>query len=304
MSRRLPPFPAVKAFEAAARLHSFKAAAEELCVTQSAISHQIKALEQFLNSALFLRNAGGVELTHCGLGYYGEVASILDRLDHSTKKIRDTDSCGRLAVRATPMFTSRWLLPRMKRFNSAYPDIELEVTTTDSPMHFPSDGVDILIQYGAESAPGLRVDPFLASARYPVCSPGFLRSNPAIAAPADLTRVTLLRDVAGDGWEAWFLSASDKVPETLTGPRFAHCELTLRAAEEGQGVALAYGALIGEQIARGTLARLFDFETKRRIVYSLTCLESSSNLPRIAAFKNWVFAESKGAMTEMGTNLN
>lgn len=295
MSRRLPPFSAVKAFEAAARLHSFKAASEELCVTQSAISHQIKALEQFLNSALFLRNASGVELTHSGLDYYGEVASILDRLDHSTKKVRDTDGCGRLSVRATPLFTSRWLLPRMKRFNSAYPGIELDVTTTGSPMKFPPDGVDILIQYGAESAQGLRVDPFLTSGRYPVCSPEFLRSNPGIAEPADLVKVTLLRDVVSDDWEAWFLSAGNAVPEKLSGPRFAHCELTLRAAEEGQGVALAYGTLIEEEIARGTLVKLFGFETKPVIVYSLTCLESSSNQPRIAAFKNWVFAESKAA---------
>jgi LysR family glycine cleavage system transcriptional activator len=232
-------------------------------------------------------------LTHSGLDYYGELTLILDRLDHSTKKIRDIDSCGLLSVRATPLFTSRWLLPRMKRFNSAYPDIELEVTTTDSPIKFPTDGVDILIQYGTASAQGLKVDPFLVSGRYPVCSPGFLKSNPVISEPGGLAKVTLLRDVVGDGWETWFLTAGYEVPERLAGPRFAHCELTLRAAEEGQGVALAYGALIEDEIEQGTLVRLFDVETMPKTLYSLTCLESSSNLPRIAAFKNWVFGESK-----------
>ena len=117
MGRKLPPFSAIRAFEAAARLQSFKAASEELCVTQSAISHQIKALEQFLNSALFFRNANGMELTHTGLDYYDNLTSILDQLDHSTKKVRDTDTRGVLSVCATPAFTSRWLLPRMRRFN-------------------------------------------------------------------------------------------------------------------------------------------------------------------------------------------
>jgi LysR family glycine cleavage system transcriptional activator len=291
MGRKLPPFSAIRAFEAAARLHSFKAASEELCVTQSAISHQIKALEQFLNSALFFRNANGMELTHTGLDYYDNLTLILDQLDHSTKKVRDTDTRGVLSVCATPAFTSRWLLPRMRRFNVAYPDIELELTTTDNPMQFPADGVDILIQYGTDSTKGLMVDPFLMTTRYPVCSPGFRSAHPAILEPKDLAQAILLRDIVGDDWNGWFQSAGDEFPRKLTGPRFAHCELTLRAAEEGHGVALAYGVLIEDQIERGTLVKLFDFETMPKIIYSITCLEGSSNLPRIAAFRNWAFGE-------------
>ncbi len=294
MSRRFPPFSALRAFEAAARLHSFKAAAEELCVTQSAVSHQIKALEQFLSSGLFLRNANGVALTQCGVEYYSELTVILDRLDRSTKRIGETDCCGLLSIRATPHFTSRWLIPRMKRFNSAFPDIELDVTTTDRPTKFPSSGVDILIQYGTDAGHGLRVDPFLSSARYPVCSREFCRNNPNILKPGDLARTILLRDTFGDDWEAWFQSAGIETVERRVGPRFAHCELAIRAAEEGQGVALGYGAMIDNEIKLGTLVRLFDFETTPKIVYSLACPESSSNLPRVAAFRNWVISESKG----------
>ena len=291
MGRRLPSFSAIRAFEAAARLHSFKAASEELCVTQSAISHQIKSLEQFLNAALFFRHAGGMELTHSGLDYYAELTSILDRLDLSTKKVAAESRYGQLSVRATPMFMSRWLLPRIGGFSSAYPGIELELTTTADPMHFPADGVDVLIQYGSDAAQCLRVDPFLISARYPVCSPGFLHRNPGIVELQGLAQVTLLRDLVGDGWKEWFLCAGAGIPERLTGPRFAHCELILRAAEEGQGVALGYGALIEDQIERGALVRLFDFETMPRTVYSLTCRESSCQLPRIAAFKSWAFGQ-------------
>lgn len=293
MRRKLPPFSAVRAFEAAARHQSFKAAADELCVTQSAISHQVKGLEDFLDAALFRRNANGVELTRCGADYFGDLTLFLDRLDASTERIRGTDISGPLLVRATPAFTSRWLLPRMDGFNRAYPEIELEVTTTNDPMHFPSDGVDILVQYGQEPAEGLRVDAFLTSARFPVCSPELMENGPAIRKPEDLAQVTLLRDVVGDDWANWFACANSKMPEDIIkGPRFAHCELTLRAAEEGQGVALGYGALIDTEITEGRLVKLFDLETPPKVIYSLTCPESWTNRPRIAAFRNWVFAEA------------
>ena len=292
MKRKLPPFAAVRAFEAAARHGSFKNAAEELHVTQSAISHQVKRLEDFLGASLFHRNANGVDLTHCGTDYFGEVSSILDRLDASTERVTGEEACGPLAVRGTPAFTSRWLLPRMEGFNRAYPDIELEVTTTTDPMHFPADGVDILVQYGQEPAEGFKVDPFLSSARFPVCSPALLAKGPAIERPEDLMQVTLLRDVVGDDWATWFDCACPKIPDKIRGPRFAHCELTLRAAEEGQGVALAYGNLIGRDLAEGRLIKLFDLETPRKVIYSLTCPEAWTNRPRIAAFWNWIFEQT------------
>ena len=298
MVRNLPPFPAVRAFEAAARHQSFKAAAEELCVTQSAISHQVKGLEAFLGASLFHRKTQGVELTRCGADYFGDLNMILDHLNASTERIRGVDTAGPLSVRATPGFTTRWLLPRMDSFNSAHPEIELEVTTTADPMYSPSDGVDILIQYGQEPMAGFRVDSFLTSARFPVCSTKMLTTGVAIEKPEDLARVTLLRDLVGDDWETWFLCANSKLPKKISGPRFSHCDLTMTAAEEGQGVALAYGALINDEIANGTLIKLFDLETPPKVVYSLTCSESRTNLPRIAAFRNWVFAEAAtGAVT-------
>jgi len=174
MKRNLPPFAAIRAFEAAARHRSFQDAADELHVTQSAISHQVKRLEDFLNVALFRRNGHGVEPTPDGLDYCGDVGAILDGLDASTERIKGSDGAGPLFVRATPAFASRWLLPRMGAFNRAYPEIELQVTTTADPMHFPRNGVDVLIQYGQAPTPSLRVDPFLTSTRFPVCCAGLL----------------------------------------------------------------------------------------------------------------------------------
>jgi LysR family glycine cleavage system transcriptional activator len=290
--RALPSFSSLRAFEAAARHRSFKAAAEELSLTPSAVSHQVKSLEQFLGTSLFHRRADGVTLTRCGADYFGDLSVVLDLLDSATERLKGTELSGPLSVRATPAFTSRWFLPRLESFNRSYPEIELEVTTTSDPMHFPDDGVDVLIQYGQVPAAGLRVDPFLTSSRFPVCSPEFLAEGRAIAKPEDLAKVTLLRDLVGDDWATWFACADSPMPNTAKGPRFAHCELSLKAAEEGQGVALAYGALIGREIAQGKLLKLFDLETPPKVIYSLTCPEAWTNRPRIAAFRNWVFAET------------
>jgi len=293
--RTLPPFAAVRAFEAAAGQGSFKRAAEELHVTPSAISHQVKTLEDFLGLSLFHRTATGVELTADGAAYRQEVGAILDRLDAATERMRGVDLAGPLSVRATPAFASRWLLPRMARFNDTHPDVALQITTTADPMHFPPDGIDVLIQYGQEPAPGLSVEPFMTSARFPACHPALLKDGPPIREPADLARLTLLRDLVGDDWETWFECAGAGMPEADGEPCLAHCELTLRAAEEGQGVALAYGALVGDTIAAGKLVRLFDIETPHKVIYSLTCPEAWSNRPRIAAFRNWVFGEMRAA---------
>ncbi len=293
MKRMLPPFTAVRAFEAAARHQSFKAAAEELHVTQSAISHQVKGLEEFLSTTLFQRRANGVELNPNGLEYFNSVASVLDSLNVSTAKIRGTDTCGSLCVRATPAFISRWLLPRMDSFSARHPEIDIELTTTNDPTYFPDDGVDILIQYGGAPAEGLSVEPFLWSTRYPVCSPRLLKNGLQIEDPADLVKTTLLRDIIGDQWDLWFACANSKIPENITETRMSHCDFTLKAAQEGLGVALAYPAFIPNELAQGTLVRLFDAEIPSKVFYSLCSPESWINRPRISAFRDWMFSESE-----------
>lgn len=289
MRRRLPPFAAVRAFESAARHASFKDAAGELHVTQSAISHQIRALEDFLGVVLFRRGPNRVELTQTGETYFRDVTSILDRLNESTGRITTTETDGPLRIRSTPAFAARWLLPRLAQFNAAYPDIELHIVTTIEPTDFAQDEVDLLIQYGQAPAPGLRTESFLSSSRFPVCAPGIVDVDRPIRTPEDLVRYTLLRDVVGDAWEEWFECAGSVLPDCITGPRLEHCDLTLRAAEQGQGVALGYGALIETELAGGALIKPFDIETPSKVIYSLTCPEAWSNRPTIAAFRNWIF---------------
>ena len=257
----------------------------------------MKRLEEFLGVSLFHRNGHGVELTPCGSDYVAEISCILDRLSTSTERLTGVAEAGTLKVCATPGFASRWLMPRMSCLALAHPEIAVEVTTTTDPLRFPDDDTDVLIQYGQAPAAGFRVEPFMTSSRIPVCSPELLKDGPAIRTPDDLSKVTLLRDVVGDDWDAWFAHAKARMPDKLSGPRFVHCELTLRAAEEGQGVALGYTALIGQEIADGRLMRLFDLETAPKVIYSLTCPEAWANHPRIAAFRNWVFGEMAADQT-------
>ncbi len=291
MKRLLPPFAALKAFESTARLGSFKHAAKELHRTQSAISHQVKQLEEFLDTSLFDRDKekSAIRLTSQGKDYYREITEVLDHLSTATHRTRGESLSGPLMIGATPAFMSRWFLPRMGDFYNIYPEISLEIVSIDQPLAFPDSGIDILIQYGSEPADGFRVEPFLTTTRFPVCSPTLIEKNGEFTKPSDLLEQILLKDEYGDSWQEWFEAAEGKLPEKVAGPVLPHCELTLRAAKAGQGVVLGYGALIEKELASGELIRLFDIETRGTIIYSLTYPESEANRPKIAAFRNWIF---------------
>lgn len=298
MKRRLPPFAAVRAFEAAARHLSFTRAGEELCLTQSAVSHQVRSLEDFLGTQLFRRHAHRVELTAAGETYLGELTAVLDRLDSSTRHA-GAEGAAPLRIRGTPAFIARWLVPRMHRFFGRHPEIELLVSTGLPPTDFSRDDTDVVVHWGAEPVSGAGVEPFLESARAPVAAPGFLRRGPELGRPADLLQATLLHDQVQDGWDAWFRSLGVPAPEAPRGPRFAHCDLVLTAAESGQGVALAYTALIERELAAGRLVRLFAHETPPVVIYSLAYPDSLAEDARVLAFREWIFAET-GNMAKTG----
>jgi LysR family transcriptional regulator, glycine cleavage system transcriptional activator len=299
MRRHLPHLSAIQGFEAAARHLSFKRAADELNLTQSAVSHQVKALEAFLGVPLFQRAGNQLELTDEGRDYLVEVTAGLERLEAGTGRICGDGSSEILSVRGTPAFIARWLTPRIDRFRQWAPGVELQLTTGLPPTDFSSRDVDVIIHWGEAPVPGVRVDPFLSSARFPVCSPDLVRRLGPFRRPADLARATLLHDMVGDGWQGWLerLGAAGFAHEK--GPRFGHCELTLGAAERGQGVALAYGALIETELADGKLVRLFDEATEPVLIYSLACLEGRAEVPKIAAFRTWVMAEVGAVATRL-----
>ena len=291
MRRDLPPFASIRSFEAAARHLSFKGAAQELHVTQSAISHQVKALEDYLGIRLFLRGTREITLTREGSDYLGEVSLLLDRLAAATDHVRDREIAGPLHITTTPAFAARWLVPRLGDFRAAFPRIELHIATSLAAPDFAGDRLDVAIRFAQDEAPGLRVIPFLSSNRFPVASPRLLNGRRGLRSAADLRRFTMLHDEVGDGWQEWVRCAGLTDFDPSPGPRFAHCELVMRAAIKAQGIALGYGALVEEELAEGRLVRLSDVALPARVIYTVVTPKAWSARPKVEAFRSWLLQQ-------------
>lgn len=291
--RDLPSFAGLRAFDAAARYLSFREAAEELCVTQSAISHQIRGLERFLGCKLFLRGHNRIDLSPSGETYLKEVSILLDGLEAASRRAVETEEAVRLAVRATPAFAARWLLPRLDRFTELCPQAALSISTGLPPTDFSRGDFDVVIHWGANPVEGVRVDPFFASPRFPVASPQLIERLGHPSNPSALRGFPLLRDEVQDGWSGWFYNAGILPREQPNAPSFAHCELVLNAAESGLGVALAYGRLVSRELAEGRLVRISDIVSGPFLIYSVACPQHRSQEPLIAAFRDWIIAEGR-----------
>ena len=303
MRRHLPPFPALRAFEAAARLGSFRAAADELCVTPSAISHQVRKLEEHLVTSLYDRDRYGPVLNDQGQAYLDRISPIMDELEACTTDLfaSEDDAEDVLSIQATPSFLSRWLIPRLSSLRQAT-GLELRLTAGLPPTDFSSGDVDAIIHWGAEPVDGAVIVPFLQTPKVVVASPDLLIRLGRPEAPADLVRFPLLRDEVDDCWPEWLAGAGviDVDPNEHAFPAFAHCELALTAAERGQGIALAYEALVPDDLADGRLVQLFAHKTTDKLIYSLAYPDSSRRNHRIRAFQNWLIKETEfsGGMAE------
>lgn len=292
MPRTLPPFSAIRAFEAAARHRSFKQAAEELHVTQSAVSHQVKALEDFLGVALFHRATRGVVLTEAGRTYLPALSEALDGIASATAHLRGDPARGVLRVRTTPAFASRWLLPRLNAFRRAHPEITVELTSAIELADVPGDDIDIAVWYGYGDWPRLDSESLLRSRLVPVCSPALLRDGPALRRPADLRHYSLLHNAMSDDWSRWLRAAGAHGVDATRGPRFGDCNLMMQAAVEGQGVALAFAALVSYDLAANRLVELFDVELLPEAWYYILVPRGGNLRPKVAAFRDWLRDEA------------
>jgi len=289
MGRKLPPFAAVRAFEATARHLSVKTAADELCLTPSAVSHQIKALERFLDTQLFERSGNRIALTLTGAAYAGKLTHLLDAFVEETEAVREAPRI--LRVLSTPGFAARWLMPRLPGLEFAR-DIRLRVSNGAPSLDFATNDADVVIQWSDRPTPGLLVEPLMASARYPVISPA-LRERERVERPEDLLRLTLFYDETDDAWPEWFAGAGLPGADLPPGPTYPNCELSTTMVEQHQGVSLAYDAMVRGTIASGRLERLFDVTTLPMSIYAIACPEARADEPRIAAFRRWLRAEAE-----------
>lgn len=288
MRRKLPQFAAVRAFEAAARHQSFAKAADELCLSASAISHQVRSLEEFLDTKLFERIGNRTQLTMTGKSYAGKMTTLLDTLESTTLDFK-SDSSRTLRVLCTPGFAARWLVPRLDRFIDPSA-IRLRVSVGAPSTDFQTNDADVVISWANDPVANVELTPLLQSGRYPVASPSFLRQH-KIQRPQDLCGVTLMYDETMDQWADWFVAAGVKTPDLPPGPEFPNCELATSGVEQGLGVSLAYDHMVRETVDSGRLVRLFDTVTVPFVIYSFGCQRSRASEPLIASFRKFVFNE-------------
>jgi LysR family glycine cleavage system transcriptional activator len=299
MPRQLPPLNALKAFEAAARHESFTRAAEELCVTQGAVSHQVKALEAELGLKLFNRERQRLVITEAGRNYLIVVRDAFDRIADGTERLLKRQSGGALTVSTSPNFAAKWLVHRLGRFGEAHPEIDLRVTASTHHVDFAREDVDLAVRHGDGTATGLQVTRLCAEELFPVCSPKLLNGRNPLRKPSDLSRFTLLHVNDQQGWAQWSAFAGVTGVEPSRGPVFSQASMAIDAAVDGQGVALARTALAAWDLIGGRLVRPFAMAMPASYAYWIVCSKTTAKLPKIVAFSDWLLAEAADDAREL-----
>ena len=300
LSRAPVPHAALRAFEAAARLGSFKAAAAELGVTPAAISHQVKALEEHLGVSLFQRLNRALRLLPAGAALGEAAERAFADLDRALEQARltGTDRAA-LSVSVVPSLAAKWLVPRLQRFRDRHPEIELRLGATDAVIDLVRDpGVDVALRYGTGPYPGLHAERLAVGALTPVCSPLLLKGRAVLHRPEDLVHQDLLRDALPDeaGWLAWLTAAgvADRV-RLDRGLRFSNSHLALDAAAAGQGVALAPDLLIEDDVRAGRLVRPFALSVPSPYAYWFLSRPDRAETAKVRRFLAWLKTELAGA---------
>jgi LysR family glycine cleavage system transcriptional activator len=297
MARRLPPLNAIRAFEAAARHLSFTKAAEELFVTQAAISHQIKALEAALGLQLFRRFNRRLMLTDAGQAYLPPLREALDGIAAATERLRAAEQTGSLKVSVLPSFAAKWLLPRLSRFRERHPEIDVLVSASNALVDFAREEADIAIRYGFGRYPGLEVEFLMGDRIFPVCSPKLLETGPPLRGPADLRHHTLLHDAdaladESESWRVWLEAAGVSGVDPSRGPGFSDSSMLLQAAVDGQGVALGRSALAALDLEAGRLVQPFGPSIPSNLSYFIVTQRGAGERPKVRLFHDWLLEEA------------
>ena len=297
--RFLPPTALLCAFDAAARSQSFTVAARELHLTQSAVSRQIRALEEILGSELFHREKQKVKLTLAGNAYAREIRDALSRISNATLNFRATPGGGALHLAVLPTFGARWLMPRLPGFLAAHPDIVVHLTTRLAPFDFRLETVDAAIHFGQPEWPGGQLDFLMPERVVPVCSPA-LKQRFGFAEPADLVAAPLLHLVSRpDAWERWFATMAVDAGE-VHGMLLDQFALGMEAARADLGVALLPEFLVAAELQAGALVRAVDMSVASDGGYYLAWPDIHTLHPPLEAFRRWIADEARSFVAADG----
>ena len=297
MRRRLPSLNALKAFEASARQESFTKAADELCVTQGAVSQQVKALEDELGVRLFRRERQRLVITDAGRAYLEVVRDAFDRLAMGTERLLQREKSGTLTITTSPNFAAKWLVHRLRRFSEAHPGIDLRVSASVQHIDFAREDIDLALRHGDGLWPGMHVTRLCAEELFPVCSPKLLRGRGALHSLRDIRHHTLLHTNGTDDWTHWLGRVGVGVDaggvDLKHGVVFNQASMAIDAAVDGQGIALARTALASWDLISGRLVRPFSQALEAPYAFWIVCPKSAADLPKISAFRGWLLKEAE-----------
>jgi LysR family glycine cleavage system transcriptional activator len=291
--RRLPSLNALRSFEAAARHLSFKDAASELNVSQSAVSHQIKALEEFLGLLLFERKTRAVALTRKGRLYYPILRNAFDSMAEGTEILLQGQSIAILTLQVYSTFTIRWLLPRLARFQENHTDVQIRLQTAQSDVNFAQDDVDAAIMIGQPTTATLHYDHLFDCQLYPVCSPKYLQKHGPIESPEQLASHPLIQVYpSSEDWYHW-LDGQDVVNlNPNSGLQLESYDVALSSAAQGIGVALGLQPYTSRDFRNGTLVEIFpELRIANPNSWYLACRAEKRHIPKIEIFRDWLLNE-------------
>lgn len=295
MTARLPSLNGLRAFEAAARHLSFTQAASELNVTQTAISHQIRRLEEELGIRLFIRKNRALALTPKARDYLPGVRAAFNDLRLATDQLLRKDDDRVLTVSTLASLAAKWLLPRLTAFQEAHPGIDVRITTSTALVDFKNGDVDAAIRYGRGNWPGLRAEWLMADDFFPVCSPALLSGKRPLKTPEDLREHVLLHtSTNGDDWRQWLTAAG--LPSDISkqpGITFDLILMTVQAAIDGIGVAMGRTSYVQDDIAKGRLVVPFKIALPADAGFYLVSPEGAAEPPKLRAFRQWLIASAK-----------
>ena len=295
MARRIPPLNPLYTFEAAARYSSFKLAAEELHVTQGAVSRQVRALEKYLGVDLFERHHRSVRITRVGKSFHDDLRSGFEQIEAAAERLIANQSRTTLIVRAYGTFATRWLIPRLAGFHASNPKIFVDFTASMQPVDFEHEDVDIAVHFGvAEERPGLHQSFLIPVTIVPVCSPALINPRRPLRHPSDLRHYTLLHTLARpEDWPNWLKANGIDADWTTRGYRFESSTMAYEAAIKEIGVAVAVTALVQSDLTEGRLVTPFPMTLSTPYAYWLVHPPAKAANPAVVVFRNWIIEEAR-----------
>ena len=295
---RLPSLDTLRVFSVAARHLSFTKAADELHLTQSAISHRVRALEEELGVLLFNRLPRRLELTRVGQGLAQRVDQAVAHIARTITDLDREDDAQRLTVTMLPSMASRWLVPRLPLFHAQNPSIELQLVADPRLLDLRAAHIDLAIRFGRGSYPGYAVTMLMPDLVFPVCTPRFITQHEPVATIDALLDLPLLHDSSteGDGsgsdWRSWLTHLGRGEADCHDGQRFSDAGLLIEAAVLGLGVALARGSLVSDHLASGALICPLPLVAPTAFRYYVVGLPETASLQKIIRFRDWLQAEA------------